>query len=95
MGRLLGGPKGMLAPPLKLLGGGGPGPPWPPLFLRLWNSKLICILTLHKLYTVNMKMKDPVKNVSDSTEVGGKTKCVPYFFGYKTEFFPYKTTPKI
>ena len=25
---LLGGPKGMLAPPLKLLG--GPGPPWPP-----------------------------------------------------------------
>ena len=32
---LLGGPKGMLAPPLKLLG--GPGPPWPPLFLRLWN----------------------------------------------------------
>ena len=29
-----GGPKGMLAPPLKLLGG-GPGPPWPPLFLRL------------------------------------------------------------
>ena len=33
MGGLLGGPKGMLAPPLKLLG--GPGPPWPPLFLRL------------------------------------------------------------
>ena len=30
---LLGGPKGMLAPPLKLLG--GPGPPGPPLFLRL------------------------------------------------------------
>ena len=30
-----GGSKGMLAPPLKLLG--GPGPPWPPLFLRLWN----------------------------------------------------------
>ena len=28
MGGLLGGPKGMLAPPLKLLG--GPGPPWPP-----------------------------------------------------------------
>ena len=28
-----GGPKGMLAPPLKLLG--GPGPPWPLLFLRL------------------------------------------------------------
>ena len=33
MGGLLGGPKGMLAPTLKLLG--GPGPPWPPLFLRL------------------------------------------------------------
>ena len=33
-GLLGGGPKGMLAPPLKLLGG-GPGPPWPPLFLRL------------------------------------------------------------
>ena len=32
-GGLLGGPKGMLAPPPKLLG--GPGPPWPPLFLRL------------------------------------------------------------
>ena len=31
MGGLLGGPKGMLAPPLKLLGGA-----WPPLFLRLW-----------------------------------------------------------
>ena len=29
-----GGAKGMLAPPpLELLG--GPGPPWPPLFLRL------------------------------------------------------------
>ena len=35
VGGLLGGPKGMLAPPLKLLG--GPGPPWPPLFLRLWK----------------------------------------------------------
>ena len=32
---LLGGPKGMLAPSLKLLG--GPGPPWPPLFLHLCN----------------------------------------------------------
>ena len=32
VGGLLGGPKGMLAPPLKLLGGGGlaPPPPWPP-----------------------------------------------------------------
>ena len=29
VGGLLGGPKGMLAPNLKLLGG-GPGPPWPP-----------------------------------------------------------------
>ena len=29
VGGLLGGPKGMLAPPLKLLG--GPGPPGPPL----------------------------------------------------------------
>ena len=35
VGGLLGGPKGMLAPPLKLLGG-GPGPPAPPpLFIRL------------------------------------------------------------
>ena len=33
VGGLLEGPKGMLAPPPKLLG--GPGPPWPPLFLRL------------------------------------------------------------
>ena len=32
----MGGPKGMLAPPPKLLGGGGPGPP-APLFLRLCN----------------------------------------------------------
>ena len=38
VGGLLGGPKGMLAPPLKLLG--GPGPPWPPLFLRLWVNEL-------------------------------------------------------
>ena len=30
VGGLLGGPKGTLAPPLKLLGGA-----WPPLFLRL------------------------------------------------------------
>ena len=37
MGGLLGGPKGMLAPPLKLLG--GPGPPWPPLFLRLCSDE--------------------------------------------------------
>ena len=36
VGGLLGGPKGMLAPPLKLLGGGGDlPPPGPPLFLRL------------------------------------------------------------
>ena len=37
VGGLLGGPKGMLAPPLKLLGGPGPPapPPPPPLFLRL------------------------------------------------------------
>ena len=43
VGGLLGGPKGMLAPPLKLLG--GPGPPWPPLFLRLCKDiiKHICI----------------------------------------------------
>ena len=34
MGGLLGGgPKGMLAPPSQIIG--GPGPPWPPLFLRL------------------------------------------------------------
>ena len=36
-GWIIGGPKGMLAPPLKLLG--GPGPPWPPLFLRLCYIK--------------------------------------------------------
>ena len=30
VGGLLGGPKGMLAPPLKLLGGPGPPPPGPP-----------------------------------------------------------------
>ena len=30
VGGLLGGPKGMLAPPLKLLGGTGPPPPGPP-----------------------------------------------------------------
>ena len=40
VGGLLGGPKGMLAPPppppppYQIIGG-GPGPPWPPLFLRL------------------------------------------------------------
>ena len=33
MGGLLGGPKGMLPPPSQIIG--GPGPPWPPLFLRL------------------------------------------------------------
>ena len=37
MGGLLGGPKGMLAPPLKLLG--GLAPPGPSLFLRLWTVK--------------------------------------------------------
>ena len=36
VGGLLGGPKGMLAPPLKLLGGLAP---WPPLFLRLWIDR--------------------------------------------------------
>ena len=33
MGGLLGGPKGMLAPPSQTIGGAWP--PWPPLFLRL------------------------------------------------------------
>ena len=45
MDGLLGGPKGMLAPPLKLLG--GPGPPWPPLFLCLCNYGKF-VLILHK-----------------------------------------------
>ena len=40
-----GGPKGMLAPPLKLLG--GPGPPWPPLFLRLCSINHLFLKTLH------------------------------------------------
>ena len=35
VGGLLGGPKGMLAPPSQIIGGGGLAPPWPPLFLRL------------------------------------------------------------
>ena len=35
VGGLLGGPKGMLVPPLKLLGGGAGPPLAPPLFLRL------------------------------------------------------------
>ena len=35
---LLGGPKGMLAPPPSQIIGGGPAPPWPPLFLRLWSG---------------------------------------------------------
>ena len=34
-GWIIGGPKGMLAPPLKLLGGGAWPPPQAPLFLRL------------------------------------------------------------
>ena len=39
MGGLLGGgAKGLLAPPLKLLGGGGACPPLDPLFLRLCNN---------------------------------------------------------
>ena len=50
VGGLLGGPKGMLAPPLKLLGGPGPPapPPPPPLFLRLClddaNRQLIVLI---------------------------------------------------
>ena len=46
-GLLGGGPKGMLAPPLKLLG--GPGPPWPPLFLRLCSVSLITRPTLRSI----------------------------------------------
>ena len=33
MGGLLGGAKGYVGPPSEIIG--GPGPPWPPLFLRL------------------------------------------------------------
>ena len=35
-----GGGKGYVGPPVKLLGG-GPGPPWPPLFLRLCRVNLV------------------------------------------------------
>ena len=44
-----GGPKGMLAPPPKLLG--GPGPPWTPLFLRL------CIYVLSHMNDVEILYK--------------------------------------
>ena len=45
MGGLLGGPKGMLAPPSQIIG--GPGPPWPPpLFLRLCNLHYIKLFTI-------------------------------------------------
>ena len=45
VGGLLGGPKGMLAPPLKLLG--GPGPPPPPgsplpTPMNQWQGLLVC-----------------------------------------------------
>ena len=50
MDGLLVGPKGMLAPPLKLLR--GPGPPWPPLFLRLCvlqgGEQIYCSIPLLK-----------------------------------------------
>ena len=40
---LLGGPKGMLACPLKLLGGGGAWPPWPPLPTPMHTSDKFAI----------------------------------------------------
>ena len=48
VGGLLGGPKGMLAPPLKLLGGLPPPPPWPPLFLRLCGYGSYVIASVHE-----------------------------------------------
>ena len=40
----IGGPEGMLAPPLKLLG--APLPPPPPLFLRIWRKSHRSQITL-------------------------------------------------
>ena len=51
-GWIIGGPKGMLAPPTKLLGGGGPGPPWPPPSSYAYPyavTKIQCASNLHCL----------------------------------------------
>ena len=57
MGGLFGGPKGMLAPPLKLLGGGGGGgglaPPLPTPMLSVAS----CHIMAHTLFTeLNQKI---------------------------------------
>ena len=53
MGGLLGGPKGMLAPPLKLLG--GPGPPLaPPLPTPMALGGFISINYIKQIYLVKM-----------------------------------------
>ena len=65
MGGLLGGPKGMLAPPLKLLGG-GPGPPWPPLFLRLCHQIDYNNFQLYNPFDSFMHVNSPVTGADNS-----------------------------
>ena len=71
VGGLLGGPKGMLAPPLSNYWGdlAPPPPPWPPLFLRLcWRlmsemSKSKLQQFCHKLYFCLQKKNTCISSI--------------------------------
>ena len=49
-GWIIGGAKGYVGPPSQIIGGGGPGPPWPPLFLRLCVMILYNVLPMHSFF---------------------------------------------
>ena len=72
IGGLLGGPKGMLAPPLKLLGGLAPPPPGPPLptpMNRGQSGDNAVLTTQYYLRNIEIRIKTKIKQTRGLTEI--------------------------